>query len=219
MKLNDYGREISSTQNSNEWVLMSDVPSWAYAIAKPDVFGGSTDMNAKDLMEESYIVHANTQRIAKKIKEYYSLALNLDYRTITRQFYYSQSYDLISHNGYLPTTVFYNLADHVKENKLIVEGYAFPDMSTIYVENGITLVRTKFKFRVISGNTSKGFNMDSFDVSNKSVAPTFVQKGKWYYGYGDVHVQSIDMNDPIGGSKVRSSENMFLKNNHVYKEL
>lgn len=216
--LDKYGRELRANQTSDEWVLLSDTPDSVYNIKKRVVMHmTSSRSNKEEFYNESWD-KGNLDRIARNIKEYYQLALNVDYRTVNWDSYYQKVYDLMGHNSYVDPTGTTNFVAFAKKNKVVVEGYAFPDMSAIYLNQGTEFVRTKFKFRVLNAVDYSQFSMDSFDPTSKSESPKWVKKGQWYETYADV---SLFTNSQLFYEtlKVGTAENMFLKGLYLHKEL
>lgn len=216
VKLDDWGRELRAKQNSDEWNLMSDTPDNVYTIKKYEISHRDYQFDSK-----TYIYKFDKEeldRIVKNIKDYYKLALNIDYRTINPTSYFNKSFDLLGHNGYMDREPFDKFVKYMQNNKVIVEGYAFPDTSTIYSYHGTQFIRTKFKFRVLSANDYSQFNADSYKPGDKSEKVTWVKKGKWYETYSDVSLFT-NSQDIYGTLKIGSTANMFTKGAYLYKEL
>ncbi|GGG20072.1 copper amine oxidase N-terminal domain-containing protein [Paenibacillus aceti] len=214
--LDRWGRELRANQNSDEWILMSDTPDNVYKIGKYKIYHMKSSINAPELQKD--FIKEDLDRIVKNVKEYYKLALNIDYRSFNFSTYYNTSFKLTGHNGYVDPTSYQKLANFVKKNKVIVEGYAFPDPDTIYYYHGTEFIRTKFKFRVLNSNDLSQFNMDSFNPTEASESPKWIKKGQWYETYSDVSLFS-NSQDRNGTLKVGSGENMFRKGYYVYKGL
>lgn len=216
--LDKYGRELRANQTSDEWVLLSDTPDSVYNIKKRIAMHMDSTKSAKDLYESRNMNKGNLDRIAMNIKEYYKLALNTDYRTVNAQNYYLTTFELLGHNGYMSTTGSYNFVDFAKKNKLVVEGYAFPDMTNTYLNQGTFFVRTKFKFRVLNAVDYSQFNRDSYNPSTESESPTWVKRGVWYETYSDVALFT-NSNEIYSSLKTGNTENMFIKGAYLHKEL
>ena len=214
--LDRWGRELRANQNSDEWTLMSDTPDNVYKIGKYKITHTDTQRPAKDYY--NLFSKEDLDRIVKNIKEYYRLALNVDFRSINPTNYFQQSFKLQGSNGYLNPTPFTNTANFIKQNKVISEGYAYPDPTTLYYFHGTVFMRTKFKFRVLNANDYSQFNMDSIDPSSSSESPKWVKKGQWYETYSDVSLFT-NHQDFQSTLKIGSTENMFVKEYYVHKEL
>ncbi|WP_433946689.1 copper amine oxidase N-terminal domain-containing protein [Paenibacillus sp. SN-8-1] len=219
VKLTWWGRELRANQNSNEWLLLSDTPDWAYAVKKYQILAGGNTFKNKEEVNNRTWDKSNLDRISMNIKNYYKLALNVDYRTIDLNSYGKESWkQLGAWKGYNPE-VYRDFVTFVKKNKLIVEGYASPDPSSVHYNVGVQFIRTKFKFRVISANDASQFSMDSYDPSYASESPKFVKKGVWYEGYADISLFANVTDNQWEFYKVYSPENMFRKGAYSYKEL
>ncbi|MCM3293160.1 copper amine oxidase N-terminal domain-containing protein [Paenibacillus sp. MER 180] len=214
--LDRWGRELRPNQSSKEWNLMSDTPNNVYSIKKYMIYHMDGEIVAKDYSKR--FTKEDLDRIAKNVKEYYKLALNIDYRTMNPTSYFNKSFDLLGHNGYMDREPFDQFVKYMQNNKVIVEGYAFPDTSAIYSYHGTQFIRTKFKFRVLSANDYTQFNADSYKPGNKSDKVTWVKKGQWYETYSDVSLFT-NSQDIQGTLKIGSTGNMFTKGAYLYKEL
>ncbi|WP_217492536.1 copper amine oxidase N-terminal domain-containing protein, partial [Paenibacillus sp. KS1] len=211
-----WGRELRTKQTSKEWNLMSDTPDNVYGIKKYMITHMKGQIDAKNYINR--FTKEELDRIAKNVKDYYKFALNVDYRTINATAYFSKSFDLMGHNGYMNPMPFDEFVSFMKKNKVIVEGYAFPDTSTIYSYHGTQFIRTKFKFRVLNAIDITQFNGDSYNPGGRSDKVTWVKKGKWYETYSDVSLFS-NSQDIQGTLKIGSTGNMFTKGAYLYKEL
>ena len=217
VKLDRWGRELRANQNSSEWILMSDTPDSVYSIGKYKITHiDGIDISAKEFSEK--FTKEELDRIVKNIKEYYKVALNIDYRTINYSTYFNNIFNSLGHNGYLDHENSKKYVSFVKYNKLIMEGYAFPDTSTIYNYQGTEFIRTKFKFRILNAVDYSQFSRDSYNPSDMSESPKWVKKGQWYETYSDVSLFS-NSQYVKGTLKVGNTENMFVKGAYLYKEL
>ncbi|OBY76365.1 hypothetical protein BBG47_27550 [Paenibacillus sp. KS1] len=214
--LDVWGRELRAKQNSKEWTLMSDTPDNVYTIKKYMITHADGEYKAKDYINK--FTKEELDRIVKNVKDYYKLALNIDYRTINPTAYFNKSFDLLGHNGYMNPLPFNDFVNFMKKNKVVVEGYAFPDTSTIYYYHGTQFIRTKFKFRVLSATDTTQFNADSYKPGEKSEKVTWVKKGQWYETYSDVALFT-NSQDIYGTLKTGTTDNMFTKGAYLYKEL
>lgn len=214
-----WGRAKSKVQDSAEWILVEDITPAVYLKKKRQVTVMGSTASSKDLFTSAKVNKVNTDKIAMSIKSYYDLALNVDYRTITKQNYFNKFLTVASYGKTPSITNSYNFVDHVKKNKIITEGYAFPEQSMIFVKDGTAFMRTKFKFRVIQSDDMGQFVMDNFYPSIDSQKATGIKKGIWYEGWADVALHSNSANDQFDSFKIGSTENMFIRGHYSYKEL
>jgi hypothetical protein len=222
VKLDAWGRELRASQTNSYWTTLTDTPDWVYAIKTPDLLdNGLSPMTSKEV--ENRYVKFTSDKVSKRIKEYYKYALNIDYKTFNASTYYKGISN--STQGAWSVSSMTRLSDWVKKNKVIVEGYAFPE-NQYYVKYNYFFERVKFKFRVISAVDSSQFNVDSWNATEDSTTPKFVKKGVWYYGYSDVMLDTkiYDMDDyyfkqAFETLKIKGSESMFRKGASQYKEL
>ena len=214
--LDEWGRELRAKQNSKEWILMSDTPDNVYSIKKHKITHTTTEQFAKDYNPQFY--KDELERIVKNVKDYYKLALNIDYRTINTNNYFNTLFNLLGHNGYLNPENSRKYVSFVKSNKLVMEGYAYPDPTTIYSYHGTQFIRTKFKFRILNAMDYSQFSRDSYNPSDMSESPNWVKKGQWYETYSDVALFS-NSQDVKATLKIGNTENMFVKGAYLHKEL
>ncbi|MEQ7052171.1 copper amine oxidase N-terminal domain-containing protein [Paenibacillaceae sp. P-4] len=214
--LDRWGRELRANQNSDEWILMSDTPDNVYKIGKYKIYHMTSTSPATEFGDR--FTKEELDRIVKNVKEYYKLALNVDYRTFNYSIYFNNLFKLLGHNGYINPAGSQKYTSFVKENKLIVEGYAFPDPTTIYDYYGTSFIRTKFKFRVLNATDPSQFSRDSFDPSEVSESPKWVKVGQWYETYSDVSLFT-NSQDYRATLKTGNTENMFRKGYYLHKEL
>ncbi|WP_240431929.1 stalk domain-containing protein, partial [Paenibacillus aceti] len=214
--LDKWGRELRANQNSKKWILMSDTPDNVYEIKKYKIYHIDGEQVAKEFGQGFH--KDELDRIVRNVKEYYKLALNIDYRTINYSTYYNSSFKLLGHNGYMNPEPFQEFVSYIKKIKVIVEGYAYPDPTTIYSYYGTPFIRTKFKFRVLSATDYNQFNADSYKPGDKSEKVTWVKPGQWYETYSDVSLFS-NSQDFRATLKIGSTANMFTKGAYRHKEL
>ncbi|WP_027084146.1 stalk domain-containing protein [Cohnella panacarvi] len=135
--------------------------------------------------------------LSAKIRSYYEVALNIDYRTIsaeklTNAFMNSASTIIAKnrHNRYEYEEYIKEYVAWVKQNKVIAKGYADPESFTTFTLGNISHIPTHFKFMVISADdTSKAF-MDGW----QNPEAIKIQKGVWYDGYSMVHMDTNIIN-------------------------
>lgn len=225
IKLDAWGRQLRRANATNlpktadDWYLLEDIPNWAYDLKNPIALGKLDYLPSKKIPESWNWTKENLDRMALNVKTVYKTALNIDYRTIDKQQFFNSYFENLGHNGYLKQMLWDGFVDFVKENKIITEGYAFPEQSTAFYASEQPMMRVKFKFRVIQSNDMTQFSMDSYKPSRLSESPTWVKKGRWYEGYCSIMFFTNYGNYQEEHYKTWSPENMFIKDSYMYMEL
>jgi len=216
VKLDPWGRELSK-EVSSEWNKLSDIPASFYNI-KQTISG---KLSNKEFMkrdsqgtDKKYI-----DQWSEHIRQYYATQLNINYKTINSTLFVKSIQSHMPDRG-----DYFNAEDKriiedyvkwVKKNKVIAKGYADPENSLIRYENGRVLVRTYFKFMIISATDTSQTFMDNYAPSKYSESVK-LKLGSWYGGYSDVPLDSNSANMKWLSYKVSSGENMFSKGRYNY---
>ncbi|MFB9278852.1 copper amine oxidase N-terminal domain-containing protein [Cohnella cellulosilytica] len=218
VKLDPWGREYSKTQDNN-WIRLTDLEGVG--------FYKSFSSKSKSRVFIEWLgsaAHVRTGNVlASKIRSYYAVQLNVDYRTINeddfiKAFMASASGNITKNE--LTKSQFENIirkyVKWVKENKVIAKGYADPELSAVYETNRTTWIPTHFKFMIISANDSNQAFLDSWDVSFWS-DPVKLKTGVWYDGYSNVRTDS-NVASALWGEDhgLSDTENMFIKDSYFY---
>jgi hypothetical protein len=218
VKLDPWGREYSKTQD-DKWFRLTDLDKAGFY----DLYKTSTSSRKfiEPFLDGSYKKTADA--LSSKIRSWYSVQLNVDYRTVDEDVlinsYLASASNKISGSVHASNEMADVIRDYVKwvkENKVIVKGYADPEMSSV-LGAGVTFrIPTHFKFMIISANDTSQVFMDNWDASNLSDSFK-LKKGVWYDGYSQVGMDSNIANaswSPEFG--LRIPENMFAKGSYFY---
>ncbi|MFC4302837.1 copper amine oxidase N-terminal domain-containing protein [Cohnella boryungensis] len=217
VKLDPWGREYSKTQDAN-WFRLTDLESVGFYKLYSKK---TTSRSFIEKRNASYISTANV--LGAKIRSYYEVQLNVDYRTIneaafTRAFMNSAS-GTITKNDYVKSQYEETIKKYVKwvkDNKIVTKGYADPELSAVQGLDATVWIPTHFKFMIISSKDPNQTFLDNWDVTNLSDA-TKLKTGVWYDGYSNVRMHSVVANATWGEDHgLAEFENMFIKENYYY---
>lgn len=216
--LDPWGREYSKKWDAN-WMKLTDLPDRFYEdinIGKPS--------NREYMGEErSWDYKYYADEWAERIRQFYVNSLNIDYRTINgKKFgdnvieYMGGEQGMSSYRVEKVREAVNFYVDWVKKNKVIAKGYADPEMSQVREGGGYVIVRTRFKFMVISAIDASQVFPDNTEVSSGSDAFKS-KKNVWYDGYSDVYLATNSANYQHKFLAVVGFENMFKKGLYYYE--
>ncbi|MFC4302835.1 copper amine oxidase N-terminal domain-containing protein [Cohnella boryungensis] len=218
VKLDPWGREYSKTQD-DKWFRLADLETVGFYD-----FYSKTATTSRTFIEDRSNTYVSTGNVlASKIRNYYAVQLNVDYRTIdekafTKAFMNSAS-GRITKNSYLEGQFEETIKRYVKwvkDNKVITKGYADPELSAVHGIGTSVWIPTHFKFIIISAKDSNQAFLDSWDVSSLSDAVK-LKTGVWYDGYSDVRMNSVVAEATWGEDHgIANFENMFVKDIYFY---
>ncbi|WP_162463321.1 stalk domain-containing protein [Paenibacillus psychroresistens] len=222
IKLDPWGRMLAPTPPaviSKNWNVLSDIPSYVYTISTPK---GGSGISNKKLFEEDWkgLDKSIFSVTENQIRDYYLAALNVDYRTIDENTFVKaivKEMTFQNDDSSITEAAMRSYVKFVKKNHIVIIGYADPEMYLTRYESAKVVVRTHFKFKVVSSDNVTEALLDSYDPSITS--ETFkVDLGKWYDGYADVlfHRTVTDGHDYSG---IAYNENMFVTGAYKYSEL
>jgi len=220
ISLDAWGRELSKTWDP-DWIRLSDLPQEFYDIPTLSSLALSESNRSMFHSSNPWTIE-DLNATANRIKKYYAVVLNVDYRTIDEDAFIKgiletmpdtrkSSIDLFTHVGKLYVA-------WAKENHIITKGYADPEISQIRSDGGYPVVRTHFKFMIISADDTSQTFIDNWDVSEKSES-IFLKKNVWYDGYADVTTVTYVGTDPRQHIVISGGEHMFKKNRYFYNEI
>uniref|UniRef100_UPI0013E0ACCE copper amine oxidase N-terminal domain-containing protein n=1 Tax=Paenibacillus xylaniclasticus TaxID=588083 RepID=UPI0013E0ACCE len=216
--LDPWGREYSKKWDAN-WMKLTDLPDRFYQ----DINVGKPNNRQYMAEKRSWDYKTYADQWAERIKQFYASSLNVDYRTFNEKKFADnaikymggeQGLSSIDIQGIRDVAKFY--AGWVKKNKVIVKGYADPEMSQVREAGGFVIVRTRFKFMVISANDTSQVFPDNTDVTKRSDSFK-LKKNVWYDGYSDVYLATNSFNYQHEYFSVYYFENMFLKGRYFYE--
>jgi len=212
--LDPWGREYSRTQDG--WVKLTDLNSAEFYNFYFD--------NSKFLKEFSSMrfFKEDSDILGAKIRNYYEVLLNIDYRTISAEQLIKAFMDSASgkiteskHKKYEYEEMFKLYVAWVKKNKVIAIGYADPELYMAYTAGKIVWIPTHFKFMIISAEDATHSFIDGWEPSAST--PINVKKGVWYEGYSEVsmdsHFAEVIWGPDVG---IRHTENMFYNGHYFY---
>jgi hypothetical protein len=219
VQLSPWGREISKTPDEG-WIRMKDLESTNFY----DFYGWRPNKPFMEIIYDTKIKEVG-DAWANKIRNYYTVQLNVDYRTIDeaafKKVFFESASGMSSAQEYVYEQIIERYVDWVKKNKVIAKGYVDPDpySSFRYATAGpLIWVPTYFKFMIISADDTAQTFIDNYDVT-KAADSFKLKKGVWYTGYSVVSLTSIVANDKYSESYgIRHMENMFYKYSYFYTD-
>jgi len=215
--LDPWGREYSKTWDQY-WMKLSDMePTGFYEFypisANKKYVQETIDWDFKSFGDEW----------AEHIQKYYAQHLNIDYRTISEKAFIENHIEHTNHNSSFWESVARDrVKDYlkwVKKNKIIVKGYAFPEVSQ--VENaydGRIAITVNFKFKVISAVDPSIVFMDNWNVGS-GVSYYKFKENVWYDGYSRIVMDTNYGNFKYKTYKLADTMGMFGMSDHFYNEL
>jgi hypothetical protein len=220
VKLDPWGRQISD-KTSNEWNLLIDVPQYAYDLPTKSNISSNYSNIRFSLKNFSWANKEYLDLWSSKIRKYYVAALNVDYRTIDKDLFVSDlEANMQFGSDFAKASTDTGMSDYVKfvkENHIITKGFADPETYLVRYERGTPVMRTHFKFMVISSDRKDQDVLDSFDHSVFSDSQKF-SKGLWYDGYADVELYTNAGNQQENHYALDGSlEHMFRTGQYSYK--
>jgi hypothetical protein len=233
VKVDAWGRAIRTTNlpsNAADWpYILEDIPNEMYEMEyRENTYLGDT-FNANEASKSSYYIRRYMDKWADKIKNYYNIILNVDYREIDDPEAWANQLRpyLTTGEDSLAPPEFVKYAKWVKEHRIRVEGWADPEPSMTYVLSGLSpseaeefTMRTYVRFRIIKSDTNEKVIQDSFSNLNHPKLDIDV----WYSGYVDMELGTSYMNIPSLGLiawpyfAVDSGDNMFSMPGNIRKE-
>ncbi|RED63008.1 copper amine oxidase N-terminal domain-containing protein [Cohnella lupini] len=180
VKVNEWGRELSN-EVSEDWNKLSDVPSEFYNVKNVAISKLSNKefmSDGSEFTEKQYI-----DQWSEHIRQYYAAQLNINYKTINSSAFVSSLMSNMHDRGdYYNAETGRAIEDYVswvKKNKVVTKGYADPESSLVRYENARVIMRTYFKFMIISATDTAQTFMDNYAPTTSS--DSFKLKtGVWY---------------------------------------
>ncbi|QGQ98817.1 copper amine oxidase N-terminal domain-containing protein [Paenibacillus psychroresistens] len=230
VNLDPWGRLLATNPDPaivKDWNTLADLPSMAYETIVETV--GLADRNNKKYFDVNrnniFTSRESLDRWSNMIRQYYVTVLNVDYRTINEKTFYDAITPLILDINYSDNLVYYvnlsitNYVKFIKNNHVVIKGYADPEPYLTRQENSLPIIRTHFKFEIIQSDDRTQSILDSYHVSDKSDKIEFKRK-TWYTGYSDVRLITTAGNYQEEHMFINVNlENMFLTDQYKYEVL
>ncbi|MFD0589132.1 copper amine oxidase N-terminal domain-containing protein [Paenibacillus sp. GCM10027627] len=218
VKLDPWGREYSKTWDAN-WMRLTDLEKTKFY----SFYGKKRSrsfVEPKDL--EVFKEYADA--IGGKVRNWYEAQLNVDYRTVSKEaltnVFMKNASGTITKNSYRRDghrAAIDRYVDWVKKNKVIVKGYADPELTTFFESGDLLWVPTRFKFKIISAEDTSQTLLDNWDATGSSDSYK-MQKNVWYEGYALVSLESVVASDTFSPDYgLRQFENMFYLDSYFYE--
>jgi hypothetical protein len=233
VKVDAWGRAIRTTNlpsNAADWpYILEDVPNRMYEMELRENTYLLGTFNAKETFKSPDYNRENLDKWADRIKNYYNIILNVDYREIDDpETWANQVRPYLSTGDFnrVPPE-FIKYAQWAKDSRIRVEGWADPEPSMTYVLSGLSpsdpeelTMRTYVRFRIIQSDTNEKVIQDSFSNINQPE----LDIGVWYSGYVDMELGTSYVHIPSIGYKawpyfaVGAGDNMFFMPGNIRKE-
>jgi hypothetical protein len=214
-----WGRELSKDWDAN-WNKVSDLPDSFYEL--PILHRANQGYSSREFwdMELDWVTKDYVDLWAEHIRAYYAAQLNVDYRTIDGETFADT---LLAHmqlqGREIPMRkIILQYVDWIKENEVIVKGYADPENSMVRYEEGAPVLRTRFKFKVKHTKINSEVFLDNWEAGEFST-PFPLKTGAWYDGYADVFLFTHHGNYQERYYALSTPENMFIWEQHKYEEV
>ncbi|MCD1259735.1 copper amine oxidase N-terminal domain-containing protein [Paenibacillus athensensis] len=216
VKLDAWGRELSG-EADERWNKLADVPEFVYELAAP------ADLNNKSFIAKygsSWADKAHVDKWADHVREYYKAQLNVDYRNIDTESFTEAIVTNMGLDGFATSEARQEMPNYIawlKQNHVILRGYADPENSLVRYARSGPIFRTHFKFMIVEADDTTQTVMDNWNASVFSDSFE-MKKGVWYDGYADVSLTTNFGNNQEEHYALRYTENMFLKERYKYEE-
>lgn len=207
------GREIRTTnlpKNYKDYpYILASIPNEMYEMQYPTSRAGRSQTSSVLYATYPEFSGENVDLWMERVRKYYDLVLNVDYRTIDSS-WETEIWEYISqgvNEDYLKKEL-KSYREWVETNQIVIEGWLESEPSIIYHDGwGGFHVRSNIQFEIISFKENKNLIYDS-RANNVTL-----KKGKVYKGFSD-----IELGTNIGGDwgptlKVMASASIFSNNN------
>lgn len=146
----------------------------------------------------------------ERIKKYYDLVLNVDYKTIDEN-WEKDIFEYINkgvNEDYLKKQL-KEYREWVQQNEIVIKGSLVPEPTMIYYPGlgGAYYVRSQFQFKVISFKENKNLIYDS----RAEYHP--LKKGVDYKGYADIEISTNVSGDWGPTLRISNTASLFANNN------
>ncbi|MDQ0885937.1 hypothetical protein QFZ81_001025 [Paenibacillus sp. V4I9] len=219
--LDAWGRELSKTWDA-KWNLLTDTSKEFYDL--PQYTDTYKWYNHKEFIEKvpQWTYKDAIDGWSERVRKYYMNQLNIDYRTINEDDFIKNTVDNMqfasSYFRSQEVAAIKTFLKWVQDNHVIAKGYADPEPSTVYYVTLFPIIRTNFKFMIISADDTSQTFMDNTQVGSASESIPLT-KGVWYVGYTDIGLFTNYGNHQEEHFALKANENMFQKNHYHYERI
>lgn len=106
--------------------------------------------NPKEIYSQRKEVYA---QVYERVKRYFDIILNVDYKTINSEDFYNSLSDLFYYD--YDSSIVDEYVNHVKKNKIKIQGTGTPLLPIIYNDGSQIRIRVKVDFTILNTNTNK----------------------------------------------------------------
>ncbi|CAH1207704.1 hypothetical protein PAECIP111893_02760 [Paenibacillus plantiphilus] len=208
--LDAWGRLIRTERlpgNTGEWAyVLEDVSNSAYIMGyRKQINPASPRMPASEAFQNPNFNRENLDQWVKRIRNYYDLVFSVDYRTIDPSTW-AESFRPYMNSSSLDSITRVQYAEWVQNNGIRLEGWAEPEPSMTYMQDGKYMMRTMVRFRVLEADADYGTLLDTFQASYE----VKLKIGVWYRGYADIVLSTNVSGDPWPHYGVELHDHLFF---------
>lgn len=208
--LDAWGRLIRSDKlpgNASDWAyVLEDIPNSAYTMGYRKMLSHEGErVPAAEAFKDSNLNREHLDQWVNRIKHYYDLVFSVDYRTMDSAHWW-KSFEPYMNASSIDSVTRIQYGEWVQENGIRLEGWAEPEPSMTYMQDGQYVMRTKVRFRILESNTGYGTLLDSFQTSYEMK----LKIGVWYSGYADITLSTNTSGDPWSHYGVDHHDNLFF---------
>lgn len=141
----------------------------------------------KEIYDERKEVYEQTY---EKVKRYFDIILNIDYKYIDKDEFFNSLSDLFYYN--YDADIVDKYVEHVKKNKIILKGTGTPLLPIIYNDGSQIRIRVKIEFRIVNTDTNKNIVFpDIYSLTSKEY-----KDGKYLF-YSDIALGQLWENNSL----------------------
>lgn len=208
--LDAWGRLLRTNKlpgNAGDWAyVLADTPNAVYTMGyRKQLDEGKERVPAAEAFLDPNLNRDTLDKWASKIRHYYDLVFSVDYRTIDPSTWW-QAFEPYMNPSTLDSVTRTQYAEWVVSNGIKLEGWAEPEPSMTYWQDGQYVMRTKVTFKIIESDTGYGALLDTFQASYEMK----LKKGVWYTGYADVALTTNTSGDPWPHYGVDHHDHLFF---------
>ncbi len=218
LALDAWGRQIRTAGlpgRASDWAyVLADVPNGAYNMGYRQRLNpnGVRTLTSEALQDPNFS-RENLDLWADRIRDYYALVFGVDYRTIDPSAWW-EDFRPVMNNSSLDSMTRVRYAEWVQANRIRLEGWAEPEPSLVYRQDGQVMMRTKVRFRIVESDTNYGVLLDTFESSYEM----YLKQGVWYSGYADIALSTNAAGDPWPHYGVEGHDHLFFTPNGGIQE-
>ncbi|WP_159887526.1 copper amine oxidase N-terminal domain-containing protein [Paenibacillus puerhi] len=212
-ELDPWGRMIrqqSLPANAADWpYVLADIPNNAYSLGYRTRTSEAPDqqrLSSAITFNDPNLNREHLDQWANRIKRYYDLVFNVDYNEIEPEQWWKHFVPYMNETSVdSPARIQY--AQRVQEQRIRIEGWAEPEPSMTYRQDGNKYVmRTYVRFLILESDAEYGVLLDAFQSSYE----VKLKRGVWYSGYADILLSTNTTGNPWPYYGVTGHDHLFF---------